>query len=110
MCNYQTLYNDNKNGYVIRCEGCENLQVTFGNFIVNFSKAEFNQFINIVKKLKAQQHLPADIAVKSIIIPTACDGVRLLFSYRELLELNNMLDAADTELQSQQLIDLFKED
>jgi len=110
MCSYQTLYHDKKSGYVICCEGCENLQVTFGNIIVTFSKADFNQFTGHVKKLITQQHPASDIAVKSIIIPTACDGIRLLLNYRELQELEHMLDAADTELQSLQLIELFKED
>ena len=110
MCNYQTLYHDNKSGYVIRCEECENLQVTFGNIIITFGKEDFNKFIGVVKDLRAKQQPEADIVVKSIIIPTPCDGVRLLFSYRELQELENMLEAADSELQSLELLELFKED
>ena len=108
MCSYQTLFHDDKNGYVIRCVGCENIQVTFGNFIISFQKPDFTQFISIVKKLRSEQHASVDIAVKSIIIPTACEGMRLLFNYHELHELDTMLDAADTELQSLELIDLFK--
>ena len=109
MCSFHTLFHDNKSGYVIRCKGCKNIQVTFGNFIVTFNKADFNQFITVVKTLRAQQQQLADIAVKSLIIPTPCEGVRLLLSYRELQELDSMLDAADTELQSLEFIALFKE-
>jgi len=110
MCSYQTLFHADKSGYVIRCAGCENIQLTFGNLIINFAKAEFNQFIRIVKKQKAEHQSSVTIDVKSIILPTACEGVRLSFSFRELHELDNMLDAADTELQSLELIELFKED
>jgi hypothetical protein len=63
----------------------------------------------MVKKLRLEQQPGTDIAVKSVIIPTPCEGMRLLFSYRELHELDTMLDAADTELQSLDLIDLFSE-
>ena len=67
MCNYQTLYHDNKSGYVIRCEECENLQVTFGNIIITFGKEDFNEFIGIVKELRAKQQPEADIELNPLL-------------------------------------------
>jgi hypothetical protein len=113
MCSYQTLFHDYKSGFVIRCEACENIQITFGNFIVNLIKSDFNQFIATVKKVRTQQHPSADIAVKSIIIPTPCLWGKAFIQLSRglsLRELESMLEAADTELQSLELIELFKED
>ena len=107
MCSYQTLFHENKCGYVIRCVGCANIQVTFGNFIITFAKPDFNQFVQMVKKLRDQHEHSADTSAKTIIVPTPCEGMRLLFIYRELNDLDIMLDAADSELQTLELIDLF---
>jgi hypothetical protein len=42
------------------------------------------------------------------VIPTPCDGMKLLLSLRELNEFNIMLETADSELRSLELIKLFE--
>ncbi len=45
--------------------------------------------------------------VRSIMIPSPCQGIQLLLSANELSEFSSMLEEADTELQSLELIKLF---
>lgn len=45
---------------------------------------------------------------KFIVVGTPCEGIKLLVSGVELCQLQTMLDEAETELQSQELLGLFK--
>ncbi len=45
--------------------------------------------------------------VRSIMIPSPCQGIQLLLSYNELNEFSAMLEEADIELQSLEMIKLF---
>lgn len=110
MCQYQTLYYDDKVGYVIRCVHCENFQIGFGNVLVNLHKSDFADFCAWIKGCKAEHQGVEESTIKSIIIPTPCDGLKLFLSHRELSELHRMLDTADSEWRSQEMMKLFSAD
>lgn len=109
MCSYQTLYHNDKAGYIIRCEECARIQVAYGNMVMTFEREDFDTFHSWIKKIQANQQMPLSATVRSIMIPSPSQGMRLLVSYNELIELCAMLDEADTELQSLELIKLFDE-
>jgi hypothetical protein len=109
MCSYQTLYQNDRAGYIIRCEECAKIQVAYGNLLMSFEREDFDSFHSWIKKIQANQQTPLSATVRSIMIPSPCQGMRLLLSYNELNELCNMLDEADTELKSLELIQLFEE-
>ncbi|MGC4037728.1 MAG: hypothetical protein QM764_17330 [Chitinophagaceae bacterium] len=108
MCSYQTLYHNDRTGYVIRCEECSKIQVAYGNLVMTFEKCDFEAFHKWIGNVHESQQPVQSPAVRSIMIPSPCQGMRLLLSYNELKELNTMLDEADTELQSLELIQLFE--
>lgn len=108
MCNYQTLYHDDNTGYVVRCNECEKIQVGYGNLMLTFSEEDFDAFRNWVHKYRDEQHPSQNPALRNIVIPTPCEGIRLLLCMRELREFDRMLEAADTELQSLEMIKLFE--
>jgi len=107
MCAYQTLFHEDSSGYVVRCTECEKIQIGYGNLMVTFSREDFTVFRNWLRKIKAEQHPSQKPTLRSIVIPTPCEGMKLLLSLRELEEFDNMLETADTELQSLELIKLF---
>jgi len=108
MCNYQTLFYDDESGYVILCRGCDSIQVAFGNILLTWNRTDFYDFFQFVKRMIGETTIdPATINKKTLAIPVPCEGVRILLSPRELQQLHNMLDSAETELQSQQLISLL---
>lgn len=108
MCRYQTLYSNDKTGYAVRCEECEKIQVAYSNLVMTFEKSDFDTFHDWMKKIRADQHSPVSRTVRSIMIPSPCQGIQLLLSYNELNEFCEMLETADTELQSLELIKLFE--
>lgn len=107
MCSYQTLFHDDNSGYVVRCKECENIQVGFGNIMLTVNENEFNSFRNWLKKIKDEQSPDQKETIRCVVMPTPCEGVKLLLSIRELREFDNMLEEADTELQSSSLLKLF---
>lgn len=107
MCHYQTLYHDDNTGYVVRCGDCEKIQIGFGNMVITFTTADFDSFRWWLQKIKDDQHPSQKTTVRSIMIPTPCEGMKLLLSLRELTDFTEMLDKADTELRSLQMIQLF---
>lgn len=107
MCQYQTLFHDDKTGYVIRCAECEKIQVGYGNLIMTFDVADLDQFRWWLKKIRDDNHPSQNENVRCIVIPGPCEGMRLLLSMRELREFNSMLDLADSELRSLEMIKMF---
>lgn len=108
MCTYQTLFHDDDCGYVILCRACDSIQVAFGNLLLTWNKPDFYEFFQFIKRVCNET--PIDVAAchkKTLAIPVPCEGVRLLLSTRELQQLLHMLDMAETELQSQQLMSLL---
>ncbi|MFT3826796.1 MAG: hypothetical protein QM731_22930 [Chitinophagaceae bacterium] len=107
MCTYQHLFHDDKTGYVIRCAACGHFQVCFGNVLVTFGEAAFRDFCFWISRWREEQYPAEDMDVKAVVIPTPCEGMRLLLSVRELDQLHIMLEAADTEWRSQEMLKLF---
>lgn len=106
MCHFKSWYFDD-DGYVIECTSCEHLRVCFGSTMLTLTHADFRAFYDLVC-WKKESHLPScDENTKSIVIATPCRSVQIILSERELNDLYDMLQQADTEMQTQQLIDLF---
>lgn len=107
MCRYDTLYHADKTGYVVRCAECEKIQVGYGNIVFTFGHEDFESFRWWLQKLKADQHPLENETLRCIVIPTPCEGMKLLLSMRELREFDSMLETADNELRSLELLRLF---
>jgi hypothetical protein len=108
MCNYQTVFHDDAVGYIVKCRACEKLQVGFNNLVMTFSIEEFEAFKNWIGRIKDNCVDGQDERVRSVVIPTPCEGMKLLLSPKELNSFNNMLEAADSELKSLELLKLFE--
>ncbi|AEV98898.1 hypothetical protein A4D02_10125 [Niastella koreensis] len=108
MCTYQTLFHNDECGYVILCRACDSIQVAFGNLLLTWNRPDFYDFFQFVKRMFNESPIDAaTIDRKTLAIPVPCDGVRILLSTRELQQLHQMLDMAETELQSQLLMSLL---
>ena len=107
MCSYKTLFHHDETGYVIHCQGCDSVQVAYGNVLLTWRRADFYGFCKYVKQMKDDMPCDERANHKSIVMPVPCEGVRIILSPRELDEWHSMLDIAETELQSQELMQLF---
>ncbi len=86
----QVLFHD-KNGFVVRCQECLLYQVTFGNVAIDMYQEDFSQIANFIdQKVKLYNDcLPKD--QKTIFIKLPADGIKMVFSYKELCSFNDML-------------------
>jgi RIO-like serine/threonine protein kinase len=107
MCSYQALFHDDNTGYVVRCKECEKIQLGFGNLMLTVATDEFDSFRLLLKKVMGEQVPVPKENLRHIVIPTPCEGMKLLLSVRELREFDRMLEEADTELQTYGLLKLF---
>jgi len=107
MCHYQTLYHDDRTGYVVRCPECEKIQIGYSNLVLTFSVEDFELFHRWLKKVRDEHYPAGNERVRNIVIPTPCEGMKLLLSMQELTDFHTMLETADTELRSIELIRLF---
>lgn len=109
MCHYQTLYHNDSTGYVVRCPECEKIQIGYGNLMITFGRGDFDDFRWWLRRIRDEQSPSQSPALRCIVIPTPCEGMKLLLSMRELVDFDNMLETADTELRSLELIRLFED-
>jgi hypothetical protein len=107
MCYYQTLFHDDSLGYVVRCNECEKIQLGYGNMVITFSREDFDAFRSWLQRISEEQDPAISSSLRCILIPTPCEGMKLLLSRRELNEFTGMLENADTELRSLDLMRLF---
>jgi hypothetical protein len=107
MCRYSTLFHDNRIGYVVHCSECGKIQVGYGNLVFSLAIEDFESFNWWLHKIKEDLDPSRSETLRNIVIPTPCEGMKLLLSRRELTDFNTMLESADTELRSLQMIRLF---
>jgi hypothetical protein len=107
MCHFKNCYTG-ENGYIIKCEDCQHFQVGFGTTVLTLNAYDFQAFVGIVAYKKENHQSMHDPNTRSIVLPTPCSTVHLIFSERELNDLHTMLQEGDTEMRAQQLISLFQ--
>jgi len=106
MCRFKNWYQD-ESGYIIQCEDCRHFQVSFGTSMLTLDEMQYSEFLKIVTAKKmdhVQMHNPD---CKCIILPTPSHNIHLILTENELLHLHEMVQAADIEIKTQQLISLF---
>lgn len=107
MCQHQTLYYQENTGYVVKCLTCDKIQVGFNVLSATFDRAGFQKFRQQVLKTHNSRQEGMNRNVKSILIPTPCEGLNLLLSVSELEILYKILEEADNEMKAQELIKEF---
>ena len=106
-CHYQTLYYDDKTGYVTRCAECENIQIGYGNLVITLKRIDFGCFKKWIANMKREHQGSAFKTLRNIIIPVPCEGMKFVLSFGELTEIKNMLESAENEL-SLELLQMFE--
>ncbi len=102
-CSYLTLYYS-KDGYVIKCVYCHKIQLAFGNIILNLSLDEFQNFrYQTIDKLNENKSTGFPDQ-RNISFPTASTNIRMVFSFKDLGLLYEMLQQANLILEINNLI------
>lgn len=106
MCRFKNWYQD-EGGYIIQCEDCRHFQVSFGTSMLTLDENQYSEFLKMVTAKKTD-HVPMhNPDCKCIILPTPAPNIHIILTENELLHLYEMIQAADTEIKTEQLISLF---
>lgn len=107
MCHFKSWYLD-EYGYVVKCEKCNYFQVCFGTLMLTLSEFDYQALVELVAH-KKEDHIPMeDPNVRCVILPTPSGMIHAILNERELYQLHKMLQEADNEMKTQQLIGLFE--
>lgn len=106
MCRFKNWYSD-ENRYVIQCEDCLHLQVSFGTTMLTMDEKQYKQFAQMVLSKMDHQQPMQDTNCKCIVLQSHVDAVNLILSEHELMQLHDMMQAVDTEMRTKELMDLF---
>lgn len=107
MCHFKSWYID-ENGYVVKCQRCQYLQICFGTLMITLNEQDYQIFTELVSR-KKEDHVPMhDPNIRCVVLPTPSGVVHAIVSERELGQLHKMLQEADNEMKVQQLIGLFE--
>ncbi|MDI3320820.1 hypothetical protein [Pinibacter soli] len=98
MCNFKSWHFDD--------HACNIYQVTFGTTMLILDKNNFETFIELVTA-RCETLVPIDDKLKYIVLPTPGNIVHIVLTEKELMHLHCMLQNADTEIKSQQILALF---
>ncbi|HWJ28611.1 MAG TPA: DUF6686 family protein [Flavisolibacter sp.] len=108
MCNFKSWYHDEHIGFVVECNECKNFQIGFGNVMATVSCSGFEALRKQVAYLKEHHNAGEHPTRKSILLHTPYAGLSFLLIEKELEDLYNMLDHADSERKTVQLLQFFE--
>lgn len=91
MCQYK-IYHQSEWGYVVKCNGCEHLQLAFGTIAITFTYEQFDEFVETVCEYYEAYKDECFREQKTLRIPTAAQSISLAFSINEMEQLMNMLN------------------
>ncbi|HVV05955.1 MAG TPA: hypothetical protein VHC96_17105 [Puia sp.] len=106
MCLFKTWFFD-EHGYVVSCEHCNHFQICFGTTMLTLNPSDYEVLVRIVAQKKEDHVTMPDPNVRCVILPTPCRTIHSYLSERELFLLHHMLQEADNEIKTQEMISLF---
>lgn len=106
MCNFKNWYYDD-NGYVVQCLACNFYRMGFGSTLLTLTEKDYQFFFKLVCNTKEAHIAMHDVGIKCILLPTPCKSIHIMLNETELNELYSMMQEADIEMKTQQLLDLF---
>lgn len=98
MCNTKVLEHT-KFGYIARCNKCENIQVAFGTSAITLDEEQFHEFRETIRDYHEAYACKESPEVKDLYIPTEVPSISLVFSYKEIEILMEMLEQASLSLE-----------
>lgn len=106
MCQFKHWFFDD-NGYVVQCEACGYFQLSFGTTMLTLNNSNYKAFVDMVST-KKEDHIPmTDKNIKCVVLSTPSNCIHTILTENELDKLYHMLQEADTEMKTQQMLSLF---
>jgi hypothetical protein len=102
MCSYKTLHHS-ADGYVIKCNCCNKLQVAFGTTCMSYTEEQYRDYISLVDKYIENNKTAGCRDQKAITLPTVARSISLVYSLNELEKLRSLLIDGRNKLEHEKL-------
>jgi len=108
MCKFRTLSYNPESGFVIQCTHCNYVRIGYANLQLQFQPEGFRLFVEKIRDLKLEfEKTDTDPTTRFINAPLPYQGIQLILSKNELAALDHLLETADAEMLSLELLGLF---
>jgi len=97
------MLHENNFGYIVNCSCCNQVQVSLGNTVFNFSKKEYQEFDSYFNEVRESQIQSLNRNQK-YIIKTNKEGVAITVTNDELLATVELLNFANILLEVSDLM------
>ncbi|MEN0005297.1 MAG: DUF6686 family protein [Bacteroidota bacterium] len=100
----EVMYCDEK-GYIVRCTCCQQIQIVYGNIAIDQTAQDFRYLSQLIDRYRLSHRDSEAETCRNIFIKTPFKNLRILFSYKELLEFHEMLQKVLLMLEAEQLLE-----
>ncbi|ANI89492.1 hypothetical protein A9P82_09440 [Arachidicoccus ginsenosidimutans] len=80
----------------------------YGTMLLNLSSYDFKMLMNVLKNECDIDDLSVEENAKTIVIPTSSQETYMIFTKKEASRLLAILEEADNEVKTEQLLSLFQ--
>lgn len=108
MCELQTL-SYSGDGYVVSCRHCGYVRIMFGTSLLHVSPVDFVHLLEMLRMICSKEDIHAVEEYKNILVPTPYPETHIVLSPKEAFRLLAILEEADSEIKTWQLLQLFEE-
>jgi len=98
------------NGRVAQCRGCGAVELRFGNALLRMDATDLPRVHAAVVPSLRRGDSPASEAPRSIEVYMGDSGAGFAFSYDEIIELTELLEAAQSRIDVEPIVDRFDDD
>jgi cephalosporin hydroxylase len=103
MCNLKVLHH-NEHGHVVQCANCRHLQIGYGTTVISMDTDEFEKFNNAISESYEEYKNAHFSEFKNITMHTPYKQIRLVFSPRDLMLLQDLLGQAGIMMEVNSLL------
>ena len=106
-CNYDSLHFTSES-CIVRCRQCGFYKIAFLSFVISLSESEYKHLYRQIISHYEEGAINTESTAKNIFIVIPSKDLHLMLTGNETVQLYNMMEEADCEIKTLQMISLFE--
>ena len=106
-CNYDSLHFSNES-CIVHCRQCGSYKIAFLSLVISLTEGEYKHLYRQVITHYEEGNIDTGNPAKNIFIIIPSKDIHLMLTGSETVQLYSMMEEADCEIKTLQMISLFK--
>lgn len=106
-CNYDSLHFTNES-CIVRCRQCGSYKIAFLSLVISLPEDEYRDLYGQVSRCYDEGHMDAENTARNLFFAIPSKDIHLMLTAFEATRLYNMMEEADCEMKSLELIAMFE--